>query len=549
MTGIVKRLDDEPRFATIVLGVAMVALSVLVLRITRGTIYYYDEWNFVLGRRGFNSDTLLNAHNGHLSLVPVVIYKTLVKVFGLGDAYLPLRLTVLALHLGAVALLFEYARRRVGTSIALAAALSLLWLGSGWEDFLWPFQIGYLAAIVSGLAALLALDRNDRRGDRAATILLCGSLASSGVGVAFTLVLVVRALWKDERRRMFTVLALPVGLYLIWLLAFGDSQITKDSAIEGLQFAADMAAGAFGGLFGLSIEWGRTIAFAGFVALVYFIGRTDRLAASISVAAMGIGFWLLTGASRSLVSQAESSRYIYVGVVGILLVALDMARGKRLPVRSAALLYGVLAFAVVANLGDLRSGGRYLRSTDSRVKAELFAVELARANVDPQLAVDQQLAPQINLAQYFDAIDDHGSPAGSVEDLQAAAGSDRQAADAALVRALGLRLAPEAGRGSGPTPAIVSSTVDASTRGSCVAFARAGTAAIQADPGSVLRIDGRPLVSVNLRRFGDTFPRKPTLTADKSRTHLLRLPADGLGLPWIVAVSSRGAFAVCARRR
>ena len=96
--------------------------------------------------------------------MPVLVYKLLFSTVGI-DSYLPYRVLGLAMHCGVVVLLFSYARRRVGDVLALAAAAAILLLGTAWQDVLWPFQIGFLGSLAAGIGALLALDREDRRGD------------------------------------------------------------------------------------------------------------------------------------------------------------------------------------------------------------------------------------------------------------------------------------------------------------------------------------------------------------------------------------------------
>jgi hypothetical protein len=48
-----------------------------MMYITRGGTFQYDEWDFVLNRRGHGLDTFLRPHNDHLAAVPGFIFKTL----------------------------------------------------------------------------------------------------------------------------------------------------------------------------------------------------------------------------------------------------------------------------------------------------------------------------------------------------------------------------------------------------------------------------------------------------------------------------------------
>jgi hypothetical protein len=49
----------------------------------RGNNFFFDEWMFVVSRRGLSVDALLSPHNGHLSALPALAYMVLLKFFGL----------------------------------------------------------------------------------------------------------------------------------------------------------------------------------------------------------------------------------------------------------------------------------------------------------------------------------------------------------------------------------------------------------------------------------------------------------------------------------
>ena len=162
-------------------ALALVAFAGL-LYLGRSTTFYFDEWDWVQGRRAWNAAALLEPHNEHLSLVPVLVFKLLFSTVGT-DSYVPFRVAGLLLHCGVAALLFAYTRKRVGELLALGAAAVVLFLGTAWPDVLWPFQIGFLSSLAAGIGALLALDREDRRGDVIAAVLLGVALASSSLGL------------------------------------------------------------------------------------------------------------------------------------------------------------------------------------------------------------------------------------------------------------------------------------------------------------------------------------------------------------------------------
>ena len=72
--------------------VGLLALGALVvIAETRGLTFFGDEWDFVVTRRGLSPHVLLNPHGPHLSLVPILVFKALLKLFG-GGSYVPFRL-------------------------------------------------------------------------------------------------------------------------------------------------------------------------------------------------------------------------------------------------------------------------------------------------------------------------------------------------------------------------------------------------------------------------------------------------------------------------
>lgn len=525
-----QRLEQDPALATGALALATVAAIVLYLYAGRGTSFFFDDWDFVLGRRGTGLDVWFEAHNGHLSLIPVVLYKLYLKLFGL-DAYLPWRLTVLAVHLGSVWLLFIYARRRVAAAVALAAALALLFFGSGWENILWPFQIGYSGSIAAGLGMLLALDRRDRRGDLIAALLLLTSLACSGIGVAFLVSTLVLLLYRSERARAVRVVAVPLALYAIWYLAYGDSQTSYETATKAPQFAADMAAAASGALIGLNSSWGQVLALAGAAAVIYAIVRRERLPwAGAAVLVVPLIFWIGTGVSRATQAPPDSSRYMYVGAALILAVAVQFTADRRFNRAALACLAAVLVFSIAGNLQPLRSGSRFLRDTDTFTRAELAAVEIAKGSVKPDFRPDTQRMPQVSAGPYLDAVSDYGSAAINESELPSQSEQVREAVDGVLVAGMGLRL--------GPAPAAFCD------KSRIVRPGAAGADLPIAHPGALISPLGGP-VQIRLRRYGSAAPAKPLAVTAKQG--FLFLPPDRATRPWIMNLRSARPVKVCAQ--
>src|SRR3712207_1813977 len=106
------------RLAFVALAVVLLLSVVALLVAGRDTTFFYDDWDFVVGRRDWNFHVLLTPHNEHLSVVPVVVYKLLFETVGLDD-YGVFRLVLALLNATIGLLLFVYAaprseERRVG---------------------------------------------------------------------------------------------------------------------------------------------------------------------------------------------------------------------------------------------------------------------------------------------------------------------------------------------------------------------------------------------------------------------------------------------------
>src|SRR5207248_99128 len=69
---------------------------------------------------------------------------------------------------------------------------------------------------------LLMLDRSDRAGDIAASVLLAVSIASSSLGIAVAVGLAVEVLWGRRRWRDAWIVAAPLVLYALWWVPYHD---------------------------------------------------------------------------------------------------------------------------------------------------------------------------------------------------------------------------------------------------------------------------------------------------------------------------------------
>jgi hypothetical protein len=168
------------------------------MRSSRGQSFLRDDWR--VATRSLSLGDLFEPHNGHLSVVPLAIYRVLLGEFGL-HTYTPYRVlgSTSLLCLGVA--LFLLARGRVGAPLALVVAVSVLWLPM---MGLTPFMANYRVSLLCGVVCAAAMPSTDRRSDVVVGTALAVGLASSGVGMALAAACAVHAVVfrpLDGRRR------------------------------------------------------------------------------------------------------------------------------------------------------------------------------------------------------------------------------------------------------------------------------------------------------------------------------------------------------------
>ena len=208
---------------TVALAGVLFASAVVLLYLGRNFTFIQDTWNFLLERQGSSLDTFVQPHNEHIVVIPVAIEKLLVSAFGMTSA-LPERVVLTAMLVATAALVFVYVRRRVGPWPAVIAAALISFLGPSWMVLMWPFQTVIVGSVLTGVAALLLLDRNDRADDAWACVLLALSVLFSAIGVSFALGAAVDVLIRRRERGLFGrayIAVVPLLIYVAWYLGWG----------------------------------------------------------------------------------------------------------------------------------------------------------------------------------------------------------------------------------------------------------------------------------------------------------------------------------------
>lgn len=547
-------------------GFAALALvaTALILYLTRGTTLWFDDWVWALYRRS-GAHSLLASYAGHFSIVPVLIYRALYATTGIGS-YLPFRVLIAFGNVLCGLVVFSYARRRVGPGLGLLAAALILFLGPGWQNMLWPFQIAWLISIAAGLGALMLLERRDRLGDAGACLLLLVSVASTSVGVAMLIGAIIDVAWVRRRWVNAWIVAIPAVIYLAWSIGYQDTQLAASHIFAVPHWAASSAAAAASTLTGLSgqspsdnsgsvLEFGIPIALAGAVAVAWRIRRFGPPPArAVSLAAIAFAFWGMTAIGRAFFTSPYDSRYEYVDAVIVLLFAVELTTGlpRRRWLDATVVLAGLAA--LLSNIGVLRDAGGYLRSQAPVARGDLAALDIAR----PLVSADHVAGSfpgypfvVVRAGAYFAMEAAIGTPAYTPAQLPGAPAAARAVADAELApldrveaRASN-RAAPP---GAGPLPRVDSAVgAVVAARPPCLLFrpsavSAAGSQLTVTVPPGGLWIDAADGAGLAVRRFADA--PHPLTTIGQGPVELAPA-ADRAPQPWHLLLQSSHPAVIC----
>jgi len=543
------QLDDFE--AWIVLAFASAFAALLILVETRSNTFFNDEVAIFqrLGE-GIDARSILEPHNGHLIAPAHLVYAA---VFDwTGPSYTALRVIGVLVLVACAALLFVLAKRRAGPTIALAPAVVLLVLGSAWEALLWPLtMLTFGLAVAFGLAALVALDRNDLRGDIAGCGLASLSVVSHSTGIAFLVGVAVAVLIRGGALRRAWVFAVPLAIYAawwIWALQFHEGLAHVGNLLIVPQFMADSLAAVSAAVTGLGLDlgsgavsltvspsWGYVIAPIAIVAFAVRLSR-GRIPPFVWVAlAVLLAYWLELALGFAPEGRTPTeSRYLFAGAVLVLLVAAAALAGVRFSRTAMIAIFAVGIVGVLTNVKQLDNAEQYFRDYAPRARTALGAIEVARGVVSPDYrpAAQPKLAGSVpahfpvQAGPYLEAVDRFGSYAFSVSDLLQQEPALREDADRVLASAEGLSLRPAAAAGHG---------------GACEEVSAA--AARELPPGDY-GLEAGEAVEVRLGRFALDYPvRLGELSPQRPVT--LAIPRDADARPWRIAVEGSGSARIC----
>lgn len=425
--------------ASLVVGFAFI----MVLQ--RSQWFFFDEWVFVK----FNGPSVFAPHVGHWSTSAVLVWYALRGFFGL-NSYLPFALVVTLFHLAIAHLVWRIARLAgAGDWIATAAVAVLVFLGTGAENILWAFQIGFLGGLGLGLLAFyLATGENVSR-RRFVAILAVALFALTWSGTAIPLVAATAALLARRRgiRSAAIFGAATMVVYLGWYALFavgsGGNPDTGGLAPHKIlvlmpQFIGVLLLKGFPLVFPITaVGWAvELVALAWVILLAVRKKRLPGFSLALILAFAAALFAFMTAFSRATMSigSGMDSRYAYVLVVLLLpIFAVGLTRFSRnrraWTVAVCVLLLGLTVFQSRVLVDAARAQSERELGSERLISAALFLYVEAPETVDPTKLPDARWAPNVDLQDVVDLYDQNIFPIGYFTK------ADLAAAEAAVGRA------------------------------------------------------------------------------------------------------------------
>lgn len=391
---------------------SLVAGLAFILWLQRDQWFFFDEFAFLVPE----GPGVWDPHVGHWSTMPTLIYDAYVAWFGV-DSYWPWAITITILHLGVAHLVWRVClRAAVAPAIATAAVAVFIVLGSGGENILWGFQIGYVGGIAFGMLALLLAWDPSRSTPMfvAAAGTSVFSLAWSGTAIPLVVATAAVVWWAQGWKRALISATAPAAVYLIWyvLFAVGTGPDTGGVGAQKLFLEMPLFLGVlvvlgFGSVFPLTVP-GVIVVIATVIWLVPTVRRRDlRVAAAVPLilAGAGVVFALLTAYSRASMSvgSGRAGRYVYFVVVLVLplltyaltrLVSQWPRAGMPVALASLVALAGYQAALLAI---EAHRQASIEQQTHRYLSAAIVVAESDPDGVDPLARPDPRWAPDLTL--------------------------------------------------------------------------------------------------------------------------------------------------------
>ncbi len=373
--------------ADFVFAAMCLAAVALLLHLSRNGTFFGDEWTFIDLRSDWSLRHLMLPHNEHWALVPLLIYNTLFSTVGLGS-YLPYQLVLMAAHVAAASAIYTLLRAQNGALPALGGAAILLFLGTGYENLFWPFQIGFVGTAAAGAwAIVLTFVNPSRRRQIVATLLLVVAVATQGPGLFFVAGIMVALTLDADRRRDLWIVAPAVVVYGLWYVTLGVEGIDSHRdpfTIDAVRQLPDYVITGISNAIGQVMGLGEQVGLVMLVALAlgtawHVVGRAPIRSTAVAGFAGLLAQFTLTGLVRAQLgsSQATSPRYVYIAAILLLIVASGWI-GRRFAgfrFRSSVVLAVVVLISLGTNLVALRDGRDIFENWWGRTRASVMVIQ------------------------------------------------------------------------------------------------------------------------------------------------------------------------------
>lgn len=519
----------------LVLAAILVGTLVVLLYLGRGTLWVFDDWQFWFPESTYSPDALLSHYNGHASVVNRLLSSLVIDLTG-GESFLPWRLLAYALHLATMALFYVVVAPRVGRGVGLAAIVPFTIMGLASLHFYMPMSALFQGIGIFGLlASMVALAREDRRGDVIACVVLVTVTFWAASGLAAVVGVIAWLMWAPRQVRRLWIPGVPLVLFAAWYVTYRPED---GYGLQGLNDLALIPAYVADGLSNglrtytyLPQDWSAAMA-VGVVALVIvaLVRRPDldrRLAAAV---AGGVAFWAIIAVGRGPELRVDQVRYLYPNAFhAVLIAALAAGVAGWRPNRRAVIVAGVLAFAFLTpNLNQLRSTMQIEREKSVNSRAAITALEIA---IDRAPDKFNPLDPtrgdgDFITARYRRAMEGGRTIGFSEREILGRGERLRQVVDETLIPALRLAVVPAEARPTGCRTIAPGEQVE-------LEFGREISVQNRGDAPAAFR----------LRRFADG-AREVSKVAPREAAGIT-LPRDRSTRPWFAVVDGDGPFALC----
>ncbi|HEY3979992.1 MAG TPA: hypothetical protein VGM79_22135 [Streptosporangiaceae bacterium] len=363
---------------------SLAAAGVFILKLDHWDWFWFDDWDFVTQRGLVHSQLGLWApHNDHWSTLPILAYRALLTVFGMGS-YVPFLILLAVLHLALAHVLWRVSLR-VGASPLVATALVTVFafFGAGAQNIVWAFQIGFVGSVLLGWLWIWVTDHDGGFGrrDAAGWGLGLAALMCSGIGVPMLMIVAVAVTLRRGARAAALAVSGPLAAFAVWYVLYG--RLAQRAAPIDRSTVLAIGSYTFGGI---ENAFSSTVGFAGAgavlaVLLVYGLLRRDRSAgASDAIARAGAVGVVLTyafiGIGRSGLGTAEvdRTRYVYIAIALVLPAAAMLLTACFGPGRGRLLAFGlIIAIVFAVNVNDLVIAAHHSTTRTLPAKQQILA--------------------------------------------------------------------------------------------------------------------------------------------------------------------------------